>query len=80
MAILNNICDKMLLLQGLTAPITQSQDAISPKGTSLEPVSGFLQGTLASSKAWASKTLVAGPSSLCPQVSAKTLYKTEEQV
>lgn len=45
MAILNNICDKMLLLQGLTAPLTQSWASL---------------GTLASPKAQASKTLVAG--------------------
>lgn len=49
--ILNIICDKMLLLQGLTAPTTQSWDATNPKRTSLEPVPELLLGTLSSPKA-----------------------------
>lgn len=56
MAIVNSICDKMLLLQGLTAPISPPSDAISPKGTNLKTVSGLLCGILASPKAWVPKT------------------------
>ena len=41
----------MLLMQGLTAPTTQSWDATNPKRTSLEPVPELLLGTLSSPKA-----------------------------
>lgn len=60
MAILNTICDKMLLRQGLTAPVTQSWDATNPKGS--EPGASVCAsgGTVASPNAQASKTLVAG--------------------